>query len=191
MSTAARRKQGRRSRVWGKRGGRYEGGEEEGQREGGREKAATAERGQAAAIIMVPTAGRWRVHLLLCCWSELSSGGDLHAEGIGLDCRAGMGDDGVEVEAPVGNYLPVVVWPCGGGVGATTSRCCTLALETCESPHETGPTLCRVERGSAELAIERTSEAIAVDDCCTNVLVVYNILGRVAVRCYGIANIFY
>ena len=40
VSAAARRKQGRRSRVWGgQRGGRYEGGEEEGQREGGREKA--------------------------------------------------------------------------------------------------------------------------------------------------------
>ncbi|KAG0533088.1 hypothetical protein BDA96_04G162100 [Sorghum bicolor] len=83
-----------------------------------------------------------------------------------------MGDDGVEVEAPVGDGLPVVVWPCGGGGGATASRCCTPALETCESPHETRPTLCGVERGSAELAIERASEAIAVDDCSTNVLVV-------------------
>ena len=72
---ARRRKRGRRSRVWGERGGVYEGGDEEGQREGARDEAGDGGEGPDGGHHRVP-GGRCRVHPLLCCSRALSGPAD-------------------------------------------------------------------------------------------------------------------
>jgi len=81
---ARRRKRGRRSRVWGERGGVYEGGDEEGQREGGRDAAGDGgegpdggHHGVPAAVPSPPAA------MLLACVFWSGGRGDLQAGAVG------------------------------------------------------------------------------------------------------------
>lgn len=67
------------SRIWGERGGRYEGGEEEGQREGGRQDAGDGGERPGGGHRRGPD-GRCRVHPLL--WSSRGFSGP----GVGEIC---------------------------------------------------------------------------------------------------------